>query len=264
MANECSTVINITGHKEGIEELAKILKDFEAAPKDNGYNAALGLPDCAKYEAEGASYEIDVTDISETEINIYQNDKWSENVWRWYALAGELGLKVYWQAFEPGCEYYATNDKDRSVFKANYVFNCYSEEFDEKLWGDLHSLVHDNETDAEYTANSEDEVIQQWSGCRFKTLKEAEEAIHAIDPDASISVNEISYISDYEGLKVKWDKRGAVIRQCKPFAKDKDAIYKLRELVHSMSADDFVGFKNLIESQGVDKALKAYSIALQI
>ena len=128
----------------------------------------------------------------------------------------------------------------------------------------MHSLVHDNETDAEYTANSEDEVIQQWSGCRFKTLKEAEEAIHAIDPDASISVNEISYISDYEGLKLKWDKRGAVIRQCKPFAKDKDAIYKLRELVHSMSADDFVGFKNLIDSQGVDKALKAYSLALQI
>ena len=57
---------------------------------------------------------------------------------------------------------------------------------------------------------------------------------------------------------------GAVIRQCKPFAKDKDAIYKLRELVHSMSADDFVGFKNLIDSQGVDKALKAYSLALQI
>ena len=264
MANECSTVINITGPKEGIKELAQILKDFEAAPKDNGYNEALGLPDCAQYEAEGASYQIDVTDTSETEINIFQNDKWSENVWRWYALAGELGLKVYWQAFEPGCEYYATNDKDRRAFKANYVFNCHSEQFDEKFWGDLYSLVYENEADAEYTANSEDEVIQQWSGCRFNTLKEAEEAIHAIDPDACISVNEISYISDYERLEAKWNERGAVICQCKPLVKSRDELYQLRKLVHSMSADDFVGFKGVIDTHGAERALKAYSLALQI
>lgn len=264
MANECSTVINITGTKEGIKELAKILKDFEEAPKDNGYNEALGLPDCAQYEAEGASYEINVTNVAETEINIYQNDKWSENVWRWYALAGELGLKVYWQAFEPGCEYYATNDKECRAFRDNYVLNFYTEEYDEKLWGDLYPLVSEVATDDPYTAGSEDEVIQQWSGCRFKTFKEAEEAIHAIAPDASITVNEIAYISDYECLEAKWDERGAVIRQCKPFAKDKDALYRLRELIHSMGVDDFAGFKRLIDTQGVDKALKAYSLALQI
>ena len=175
-----------------------------------------------------------------------------------------MGLKVYWQAFEPGCEYYATNDIEHIAFNTNYVFNCYTEEFDEKLWGDLYSLVHENEADAEYTANSEDEVIQQWSSGRFKTLKEAEEAIHAIDPDASISVNEICRTSDYEPLEAKWNERGAVIRQCKSLVKGRDELYQLRKLVHSMSADDFVGFTRLIDTRGVERALKAYSLALQI
>lgn len=260
MANECSTCINITGPKDGIKELAKILKDFEEAPKNNGYNEALGLPDCANYDTDGASYEIDVTELNETEINIYQNDKWSENVWRWYALAGELGLKVYWQAFEPGCEYYVTNDKEHKAFKANYVFNCYSELCDEKLWGDLYSLVHGNEADEEYTAESEIDVIQQWSNGRFKTLQEAEEAIHAIDPDAFISVHEICYADCYERLEDKWNERGAAIRQCKPFAKDKNDLYQLRKLVHSMSTDDFARFRAFIDTQGVEKALKVYSL----
>lgn len=264
MANECTTIINIAGHKDGIKELAKILRDFETAPKNEGYDRALGLPECAAYGQSGASYNVDITDIHETSIDIYQNDKWSENVWRWYALAGEFGLKVYWAAFEPGVGYYATNDSEHSTFSENYVLNCYTDIADKETWGELYELMVDRDADEGYSAESEDDVIHQWSGGRFKTLGEALEAIQDIDPDANLFVNELVYAQTYELLEAKWNERGGVIRQCKPFVKGKDAIYQLRELVHSMSEDDFVGFKNLIDTQGVGKALKTYSIALQI
>lgn len=264
MANECSTIIHITGSKADIAEFAKVLKDFESAPKNEGYNKALGLPDCTSYEQQGASYDVDITSINETSIDIYQNDKWSENVWRWYALAGEFGLTVYWEAFEPGVGYYATNDRDHSVFPENYVFNCYTDMTDQEIWGDLYPLMVDRDTDEGYSAESEADVIRQWSGGRFKTFREAAEAVHAIDPDATLSVDELVYAQNYEPLEAKWNERGGVIKRCKVLAQDAADVYRLREFIHSMDEDDFMGFKNLIDTQGVDKALKAYSLALQI
>ena len=65
-------------------------------------------------------------------------------------------------------------------------------------------------------------------------------------------------------MEAKWNERGAIIRQCKTLVKNRDELYELRKLVHSMSADDFVGFKGVIDTHGVERALKAYSLALQI
>lgn len=187
MANICTNQYKFVF---GDEEKAKRFFDFIGdGDLDCSNNSVYNLGIAAKIERakeRDVREWIDSEGISRNIVNVYSESKWTPcpNAWRDIARTFDEDVKVFYEAEEPGCEIFNSNDPE---FVGKYVYD---------FWDLPEGAIASHCCDAGVA--DEEQMTKILQGALSTKIQDLETLLNLIDSKGlsdNISVHRIEYLS---------------------------------------------------------------------
>ena len=126
MANWAQTDYVIEGPEDILDRIEKAIEKH-GVRLDSSDNWEGNILDTLGIEFENDNNYMrgfieDSTRLSDKSLSLYAEEAWGPTDFS-HVLENNLPVKVYFQVEEPGCEVYATNDKDGKHFPDRYVID---------------------------------------------------------------------------------------------------------------------------------------------
>jgi hypothetical protein len=124
MANNCYNFIQIEGNKTEILELKKLLELDKKNGQDSGYDIYENLKhDFGSFENDGRWFDIDVQELSETEITISGDSAWCPCLEIFTKISEKFpSLIIRYEYEEQGCDFAGWAE----IGEGNCNDNCFS------------------------------------------------------------------------------------------------------------------------------------------